>query len=163
MSDYIQAVDLRDFGFPEKRLLQLATDYDPEAEDTPVTVPDSLDDIAGTQQETNINSAIDAAEAEANARLSRRFSVPVSPVGADLKLALVQMAIYHLFERKIESEGGGTNPFEKKYDRALKWLQEIIDGDGPGLGVTPTSGEFGGVKISKGSCGVFVRGGLERF
>jgi phage gp36-like protein len=79
------------------------------------------------------DSAIDDAEADADSILGPSFLVPTGTTTTApriVKRAVADMAVFYGYERAPEfTNSGGDNPQQKRYDRAVKLLKEIRNGE----------------------------------
>jgi phage gp36-like protein len=69
-----------------------------------------------------LQRAMDDAEAEANSYLRGRYAIPVSPVDGMLRAAVADMARYRLYDEQA------TEQVTERYNRAVRWLQDVARG-----------------------------------
>lgn len=93
------------------------------------------DDDLGVVNAANVTAAIEAADAEINGYLAERYSVPLDPVPAVLKVHAIDMAIYHVYLRRL----GPPEHREKQYTNCVNFLRLLAKGD-VGLGVGDPDG-----------------------
>jgi phage gp36-like protein len=71
-----------------------------------------------------VSEAIARGEAEIDAYLGKRYSLPLAAVPPRVKGLAVDIAIYHLFTRRNIGEGVRR----QRYEDALKFLRDVADG-----------------------------------
>lgn len=162
---YFQFPDLEDV-FPESRLLDLALDDGEMFEDPEITLA-ALE--AGTfdagsveaKVQRRLSQAVKAAEAKANGILGAKIQVPVDSPTDDLLLAVKQIAVRLLFQRKQETEDG----YKREYDEAVAMLEAIRDGENQVPGAASTDGPVSTYTGSDaaGSRMEYGGGGLDEF
>lgn len=119
MGDYVQVTELGAY-FDEARIIDLA-DGDSATE--------TLTTLALSTQAV-LEAQINNAEVETAGYLQGRFDLPVSPVPGRLKLAVGEITIYRLLDRKPEMWGGlGRNPKTVQYDAQVDWLEGVKESD----------------------------------
>ena len=106
-------------------------------EDTLIQLTD--DEGAGIVNQGRIDEAIAQADAEIDAYLGGRYSVPLTPVPDVVKKVSVDMAIYNLYSRRVE-EIPATRA--DRYKGAIRLLEGIAKGTvSIGEAVEPTAAE----------------------
>lgn len=93
-------------------------------EETLVQLTD--DEGVGTVNQARLSEAIAQADAEINAYLGARFSVPFSPIPEIVRTLSANMAIYHLYARRMEEI---PKTRADRYNNALKTLGKIAAGE----------------------------------
>lgn len=83
------------------------------------------DDGLGAVNLDRINDAVDTAQGEVDGYLQERYSVPLSPVPALIKGACRDIAVYHLYSRKMDE---APEIRQKRYDNATKLLSKLASG-----------------------------------
>jgi phage gp36-like protein len=110
-----------------------------------------------------LDEAISQADAEIDAYISRRYSVPVEPVPALLRKLSGDMAVYHLYSRTVQSM---PEVRRERYTDAVRRLEAIARGIA-GLGIAeepaPAAQQSGAeTNVTSGSQ-VFTRGSMEGY
>lgn len=102
------------------------------------------DEGAGVVNADRVDRAIADADAEIDSYLSKRYTVPLSPVPVLVRMLSVDLAVWNLYSRK-----GVEDPVRKeRYQARVKLLQALGEGKAT-LGVDPEPGE-GGQQIKTG-------------
>lgn len=83
------------------------------------------DEDTGDMNTTRINEAIAQADAEIDAYCGRLYTIPFSPVPDLVRKFSVDMAIYHLFSRRIEEM---PEIRKERYQNAIRQLENISKG-----------------------------------
>jgi len=125
MSQYATATDLARFGAPAA----------------------SLAAFDGTAQ----TAALVAASAVADGFLAKRFALPLSTWGDDLRKHVSWIAAYDLLSaRGFREDALGADTLEARHDKAMAWLRGIAAGSVEPQGITdasPTTRETAGVVV----------------
>lgn len=101
-----------------------------------------------------VNEAIARADAEIDAYLGSRYSVPLSPTPPRIKALAVDMAIYHLYSRRSVAP-----PVRReKYEAAIAFLKEVAAGT---LALAESAGAAGEVADFGSAARLFSRAGLR--
>ncbi len=93
------------------------------------------DEDTGVINADRVAAAIESADAEINGYLGGRYSVPLDPVPPIIKTYSIDMALYHIFSRRL----GPPEHIEKRYDYAIKFLLKAAQGT-ISLGVSDPEG-----------------------
>jgi phage gp36-like protein len=107
------------------------------------------DENLGTINQTRIDEAIEYADEIINGYLRGRYTLPLSPVPGLITKLSVDLAIFHLYSRRLELEM--PESMMQRYKNAIKLLEQIQRGLitlGVDSDVTPEPGEY---KTSKTS------------
>jgi len=112
-------------------------------EETLVQLTD--DEGAGVANQTRISEAIAQADDEINAYLGMKYSLPLSPVPAIVKKLSVDMAVYNLYSRRMESI---PETRAERYKNCLRLLEGIAAGKISIGEATEPAGEEDQVKVS---------------
>ncbi|HHT9137382.1 MAG TPA: gp436 family protein [Candidatus Wunengus sp. YC60] len=83
------------------------------------------DEETGSVNTTRVNEAIAQADAEIDSYCARLYTIPFSPVPDLVRKFSVDMAIYHLFSRRIEEM---PEIRKDRYQNAIKQLESIAKG-----------------------------------
>jgi phage gp36-like protein len=104
------------------------------------------DDDTGEINETNVTEAIAAADAEIDAYCAGRYTVPFETAPDQIKKLSVDIAIYNLYKRKVE-----TIPEAKKdsYNNATRMLKDLSTGKASLLVGTEEVADTGGPECTK--------------
>lgn len=85
----------------------------------------ALTGIANTEQD----AALSAASNKIDSYLSKRFELPLTVAGDDLKHACVSMTAYMLLSRRGFSAGvGDAEQLRLNHEDALRWLKDVANG-----------------------------------
>lgn len=155
MGDYVLVADLAG-TLPDGRIIDLA-DGDSMVE-TLATLATSTAAVLG--------QIISDAETETDGYLQGRFDLPVTPVTARLKLAVKEIVIYRLFNRKPElwGDGASRNPWARQYDSQTEWLESVKESDMfIGSAAVPTSADVLSTADGSEDRREFAGGGLDGF
>ena len=119
------------------------------------------DESLGTVEQGRVDEAIAQADAEIDSYCAVRYSVPVSPVPAMLRKLSVDIAVYSLYSRTVQS---APEVRAERYRAAVRQLEGISKGTLT-LGVEQAqSAESSGAETNKTSDeSVFTRKGMEGF
>lgn len=79
----------------------------------------------GSVNTTRVSEAIAQADAEIDSYCARLYTIPFSPVPDLVRKFSVDMAIYHLFSRRIEEM---PEIRKERYQNAIKQLENIAKG-----------------------------------
>lgn len=101
------------------------------------------DEGLGAINQARIDAAIGTAQGEVDGWLQERYDVPLDPVPALIKGACVDVALFHLYSRRMETM---PDVRIKRYDNAIKLLARIADGK-ISLGVTAPPEETNSGKV----------------
>lgn len=71
---------------------------------------------------TVLGKALADADAKINGYVSTRYSLPLSPVPADLERIACDIARYFLYEDRV------TDQVKQRYDDAIAWLKDVARG-----------------------------------
>lgn len=82
------------------------------------------DEGAGNVVTSRVDKAIYMADSEIDGYLGRRYTVPMDPAPAILNTYAVDMAIYHIYSRRM----GAPEHREKRYKSAIKFFEMVADG-----------------------------------
>lgn len=98
------------------------------------------DELAGWVNEARVTRAIASADVTIDSYCEKRFTVPFSPVPDKVRDLSVEIAIYYLYSRRLD-----TMPEIRKdrFKDAIRFLEKVASGD-VGLGAetpTPTTTE----------------------
>lgn len=97
------------------------------------------------------NAALAAASALADGHLARRFAMPLSAWGDDLRKHVCWLAAFDLLSgRGFREDALGADTLEARYDKAITWLKGIAAGSVEPQGITdasPTRRETAGVVV----------------
>jgi phage gp36-like protein len=139
---------------PEKKIIQLCDDEQLR--------PDVLDsaETAHAAIFSRINEAGDNADAEADSYCGAKYSVPFATPPAEVKRLSLEIWIYNLYKRRTVPE-----EIEKRYDKAIRQLQDIAKGIKTlGVDPPPSAPTEGGAESNKTeSDRIFTRTKLEGF
>jgi len=117
------------------------------------------DENAGAVNALRVSEAIAQADAEIDAYLGGKYTVPMTTVPDIVKKCSVDMAIYHLYSRRAEEI---PRTRDDRYKRAIKVLEDIVSGKIPSIGEATepaASSELDQIKITRTSGDkVFSRG-----
>ena len=94
-------------------------------EDTLIQLTDRTNLPATTIDASVVATAITDAEELADSYLSKRYSVPLSPVPGVLTRVICQIALYVLHGRGSEKD----DPVTRDHERALAWLKDAGKGN----------------------------------
>jgi phage gp36-like protein len=99
------------------------------------------DDDLGYLDEIKVNEAIAAADAEIDTYCAARYTVPFETAPAQIKKLSIDIAIYNLYKRKVE-----TVPEAKKdsYNNAVRMLKDISAGKAALMVGTEEVADLGG-------------------
>ena len=119
------------------------------------------DESLGTVDQGRVTEAIEQADAEIDSYCAVRYSVPVSPVPAMLRKLSVDIAVYTLYSRAVQSV---PEVRAERYRSAVRQLEGISKGMLT-LGVEDTeASEQTGAETNKSTdSSVFKRSGMEGF
>lgn len=97
-----------------------------------------------------IDKAIDFANAEVDSYLGVRFSVPIDPVPLILRERATDIAIFHLYKKRI-SESAVEMPEEvrRAYEDAILWLEKVRDGKATISGLDTQGGQVSDTETDK--------------
>jgi len=118
------------------------------------------DENLGAINQARIDEAISTAQGEVDGYLQERYDVPLSPVPPLITGACVDVALYHLYSRRME-----TLPEirSKRYDNAVRLLLRIADGKlSLGIAVPPEETNSGKVLVTA-STRIFPDTELDKF
>jgi len=130
---------------PEERLVQLTDD-----------------EGVGVVNEARVDEAIAQADMEINAYLGGRYTVPFSsPVPDIVRKLSMDMAIYHLYSRKLEEI---PQTRKDRYDGAIRILKGITEGKISIGEATEPAGESDSAQVSTSEDDrIFTRDKLSGF
>lgn len=75
------------------------------------------------------DAAIAAASDEADGYLAARYTLPLAHTGADLKLHVASIALWHLLGRRNHNPANPAgDAFRLRYLDAIAWLEKVRDG-----------------------------------
>jgi len=118
------------------------------------------DEGLGVINQARIDAAIDTAQGEVDGYLQERYDVPLDPVPALIRGACMDVAIFHLYSRKMETM---PDVRSKRYDNAVKLLVRIAGGQ-ISLGVaTPPEETNSGKVLVTASTRIFSDTELDKF
>ncbi|MBI4804460.1 MAG: DUF1320 domain-containing protein [Desulfovibrio sp.] len=100
----------------------------------------------GNMVEAVALEAIARASSEADSYLSARYVVPVAVVDKVLTDVVCQIARYRLPGGQVNE----TDPIQERYDRAIKWLERVANGDANLPGMQDPAATAGDVLFSTG-------------
>jgi len=104
------------------------------------------DEGMGVINQARIEAAIATAQGEVDGWLQERYDVPLVPVPALIKGACMDVAIFHLYSRRMETL---PDVRIKRYDNAGKLLARIADGKiSLGLAAPPEETNSGKVLVT---------------
>src|SRR5258706_16340931 len=87
-------------------------------------------DAFATLSPTTIDKALLWASTIADSYLGKRYSLPLTAWGEDLKAMVGDLAQYRLLSRLgFRPNSGNDEIAVKRYDDAVKWLQSVSKGD----------------------------------
>lgn len=102
------------------------------------------DEGAGAVNDTRVQEAIDSAAEEMDAYLGAKYELPLTSTPPILGKMNVDMAIFNLYSRVKETI---PEMRQKRYDRAIKMLEDIRDGKlSPGIQPAPDPPDTGQVE-----------------
>jgi len=119
------------------------------------------DDDEGAIDEGKVSEAIAAADAEIDAYCAGRYSVPFESVPDLVKKLSVDLAVYNLYCRKVE-----TVPDAKKdrYNNAMRMLRDIAAGKSSLMVGETEVADSGGPEATKAAAErIFTKGSLDNF
>ena len=119
------------------------------------------DEALGTVGQGRVDEAVAQADAEVDSYCAVRYTVPVSPVPALLRKLSVDIAVYALYSRAVQSVPEVRG---ERYRSAIRQLEGISKGTLT-LGVEEAdASEATGAETNKASdTSVFTRKGMEGF
>lgn len=95
--------------------------------------------FAGVAPEA-LSDALARASAIADEYLSQRFALPLTAWSAQLRGAVVSIAVHELFGvRGYNPEIGPDAVVRQRFDDAMRWLREVRDGSAAGVGLVDSS------------------------
>lgn len=117
---------------------------------------------AGSVVTAVVDWAISVADAEIDAYLAAKYSVPMSPVPARVKDLCVDITWYHLFSRRgLEAERDPDANVLRRYSAAVAFLRDVAKGLAA-LGADAPSASGEGAEAELGSAApVFSRSALK--
>lgn len=90
-----------------------------------ITSEDSLSVVQGV-----VDAAIAEADSDIDSYAGRRYAVPFNPVPAKVKQLSVAIAVYKLFEKRINQLGGEIPESTRDmYDDAMSFLKDVSKGN----------------------------------
>lgn len=102
------------------------------------------DEGAGAVNDMRVQEAIDSAAEEMDAYLGAKYELPLTSTPPILGKMNVDMAIFNLYSRVKETI---PEMRQKRYDRAIKMLEDIRDGKlSPGIQPAPDPPDTGQVE-----------------
>lgn len=97
---------------------------------------DALEGIATGDQD----KALEAASRLVDSYLIKRFAMPLTAVGEDVKEKVCALAAYKLLKgRGFNPESDDARQLREDYDDALSWLRDVSAGRATPVGVTDSS------------------------
>jgi phage gp36-like protein len=130
MSSYATTTDFEQLGLPAAA----TADVDPDA----------------------LAAALAAASSRADGYLAGRFTLPLTAWGSDLTEAVCALAAWAVLSaRGFDPEGGADSAVRKRYEDAVRWLEQVSSGK-----VNPrvTDSSTGGLSAAPAVCSQTRRG-----
>ncbi len=119
------------------------------------------DEDTGEIVESRVDEAIEAADAEIDSYCAGRYSVPFETVPPLVKKLSVDLAVYNLYARKVESV-----PEAKKdrYNNAMRALRDVAAGRSSLMAGSTEVADTGGPESTKSASDrIFTKDTMENF
>lgn len=120
------------------------------------------DEVGATTIDTDVYEGVrDDAEAEIDAYLGARYSLPLDSTPAVVKRLSITITVYYLYARRFA--GGVPEQIRKSYEDAVALLRRLSDGTATlGVQPAPTQNSERLAEVS-GQTAVFTRTSLKSF
>jgi phage gp36-like protein len=107
--------------------------------------------VADPAYDALIDAALDAAARVADKKLANQYTLPLTAISTDLTMYVSWIAAYVVMSSiGYSPEAGQDNIYRQRYLDALKWLDEVADGEAP-VGIE------GSPDLPQGSVGSLIR------